>query len=162
VTERPGERPSGEGEGPDARPGRGTGSGRVGRKGGGLRRLWPESRARKFRQAAFVYLHVGLLYEFAVWVFAGEGLLPGDRGPVWVWLVFGALIVALVFWALWRWQNEWLARVVWALHSLRLPALLEGAFFPEAAASIPPSFYLTALTVVLVNLWMLARAGWDL
>jgi hypothetical protein len=26
---------------------------------------WPEARARKFKQAAFVYLHVAILYEAA-------------------------------------------------------------------------------------------------
>jgi len=131
-------------------------------EGSRLRRSWPDARARKFRQAAFVYLHVGILYEFSVWVFAGQGLLPPERGPVGVWLAVGALILAAVFWGLWRWQNEWVARVVWALHALRLPALLEGAFFPDPGARIPESFYLTAVVIVLVNLWMLARAGWDL
>ena len=37
-----------------------------------------------------------------------------------------------------------------------------GRFFPDAAQSLPSAFYITALLVVLVNLWMLARAGWDL
>lgn len=120
------------------------------------------ARARKFRQAAFVYLHVGILYEMAVVVLWRQGLMPADRGPVWLWLLFGALVVALVFWGLWSWQNAWVARGIWALHALRIPALLEGAFFPEAAARIPEAFYVTALGVVLVNLWMLARAGWDL
>lgn len=123
-------------------------------------------RSRKFRQAAFVYLHVGLLYEAAVWSMRGTGLLPTDRGPVWVWLLVGAVIVAVVVLGLWWWQNAWLARVVWALHALRLPALLEGAFLQEATGAgsggLPSSFYLTALAVVLVNLAFLARAGWDL
>jgi hypothetical protein len=26
----------------------------------------------------------------------------------------------------------------------------------------PPSFYITAIVVVVINLWFLARAGWDL
>ena len=125
--------------------------------------LHPEAlRRRKFREAAFVYLHVGLLYEMAVVVFARRGLLPPERGPVWLWLLIGALIVAVVFWGLWFRQSRWMARGVWALHSLRLPALLEGAFFPEAGQRIGSDFYLTALVVVLLNLWMLARAGWDL
>jgi len=127
-----------------------------------------EARVRKFRQAAFVYLHVGLLYLAAVWVMAGIGLIPAERGPVWVWMVMGVGILAVVVWGLWSWQNVWFARAIWALHALRLPALIEGAFFrsaQEAGAAdpaIPSSFYLTALVVVLVNLWMLARAGWDL
>jgi len=119
-------------------------------------------RSRKFRQAAFVYLHVGILYELGVWVLWRRGLMPGDRGPVWLFLLLGAGILAFVFWGLWSWQNRWFARIVWGLHALRIPALLEGAFLPAADASLPPSLYLFALAVVLVNLWMLARAGWDL
>jgi hypothetical protein len=119
-------------------------------------------RARKFRQAAFVYLHVGLLYLFSVWAMARAGILPEERGPVWLWLLFGVAILALVVWGLWSWRNVWFARGVWALHALRLPALIEGAFFPAPEASLPSSFYLAAIVVVGGNLWMLARAGWDL
>lgn len=93
---------------------------------------------------------------------AGTGMLPSGRGPVWVWLLVGAGIVAFVVWGLWSWQNRWFARVIWALHALRLPALVEGAFFPGASSRLPGSFYLTALVVVVVNLGFLARAGWDL
>lgn len=120
------------------------------------------ARSRKFRQAAFVYLHVGLLYEFAVWVLWRAGLLPGERGPGWVWLLLGALITLAIVWGLWRWQNVWFARAIWALHALRLPALIGGAFFPEPTASLPADFFLAAIPIVLINLWMLARAGWDL
>jgi hypothetical protein len=105
-------------------------------------------RAAKFRQAAFVYLHVGLLYEAAVWVLWRAGQLPSARGPGWLWLLVGAAILAVVFWGLWRWQNVWFARAIWAF--LREPGVL------------PPAFYLTSLIVVLINLWMLARAAWDL
>ncbi len=122
----------------------------------------PPARSRKFRQAAFVYLHVGLLYLFAVLAMASAGLLPEERGPVWLWMFVGAAILGVVFWGLWSWQNAWFARVVWALHALRLPTLVENAFFPGTEQAVPPSFYLTAIAVVLVNLWMLARAGWDL
>ena len=118
--------------------------------------------ARKYRQAAIVYLHVGLLYLAAVWVMAGAGLIPADRGPVWLWMIFGAGILSGAFWGLWSWQNRWFARVIWGLHAFRLPALIQGAFFPFVDAQVPSSFYLTALVVVLGNLWMLARAGWDL
>lgn len=121
-----------------------------------------ERRSRKFRQAAFAYLHVGLLYEAAVWAMHQGGALPADRGPVWVWLLVGAGILALVFLGLWAWQNRWFARIIWGLHALRLPALIQGAFLPEAGSRLPPSFYLTALVVVVVNLAFLARAGWDL
>lgn len=119
------------------------------------------ARARKFRQAAFVYLHVAVLYEAGVWVIASQGGLPAGRGPVWLWLLFGAVVTAIVFAGLWRWQNAWFARAVWALHALRIPALLEGGFLAEAGR-LPPAAYRFALVVVLVNLWMLARAGWDL
>ena len=61
-----------------------------------------------------------------------------------------------------RWQRPWVARAVWLVHGLRLPALVNGAFFAGEAARVVPAFYLTALVVVVVNLWMLARAGWDL
>lgn len=122
----------------------------------------PAARAAKFRQAAFVYLHVALLYEAAVWVLHGAGGLPAARGPVAVWLVAGAVVAGVVFWALYFKQNVWVARVVWFLGAFRLPALIRGAFFPAEDAALPEAFYLTALVVVLVNLWMLARAGWDL
>jgi Fe2+ transport system protein B len=51
---------------------------------------------------------------------------------------------------------------VWLVHGLRVPALVTGAFFPDETARFVPAFYLTALVVVMINLWMLARAGWDL
>lgn len=122
-----------------------------------------DSRSRKFRQAAFVYLHVGILYEAAVWAFARAGVLPAERGPVWLWLALGAVVLAFVFWGLWSWQNAWFARIIWALHGLRLPGLVEGAFFTTSEASaVRPEFYLTAIFVVLVNLAFLARAAWDL
>lgn len=122
-----------------------------------------ESRARKFRQAAFVYLHVAILYEAAAYAMWRRNILPGTRlGPAWLWLVFGAVVAVLIFLALYRWQSVWVARVVWVLHGLRLPTLVQGAFFVNASAVVAPSFYLTAIVVVVINLWMLARAGWDL
>lgn len=122
-----------------------------------------EARTIKFRQAAFVYLHVGLLYEAAAYAMWRRNLLPGTSwGPAWLWLLLGAVVALLVFFALLRWQNVWFAGVVWAVHSLRLPTLIRGAFFADAGAIIAPSFYLTALVVVMINLWMLARAVWDL
>jgi len=122
----------------------------------------PPARAAKFRQAAFVYLHVGLLYEYAVWALWRRGLIGAASGPVWLWLLLGAAVVALVFWLLWFRQSAWAARIVWAIHGLRLPSLIQGAFFPAPDARLPEAFYLTALVVVLINLWTLARAGWDL
>ena len=120
------------------------------------------SRKTKFRQAAFVYLHVAILYEAGTYAMAGHGLLPDHYGPPWLWMVLGAVVAGLVFVGLLFWQNVWLARVVWAVHGLRLPALVNGAFLAGGDARVLPSLYLTALVVVMINLWMLARAGWDL
>jgi len=123
----------------------------------------PSAATCKYRQAAFVYLHVGILYEAAVWSLWRRGMLPAGRGPVWLWLVLGAVILGVVFWGLWSWRNAWFARVIWALHALRVPALVDGAFLrPQSDGSLPAGFYLTALVVVVVNLGFLARAGWDL
>ncbi|MGH7554870.1 MAG: hypothetical protein ACREMQ_17865, partial [Longimicrobiales bacterium] len=119
------------------------------------------TREQKFRQAAFVYLHVGILYEAAAFAMWQNGILPTNRGPAWLYLVLGAAIVAVVFWALWKRQSAWAARIVWGIAALRLPALIEGAFFGGAAQRLPSSFYLVALLVVVINLVMLARAGWD-
>ena len=121
------------------------------------------SRARKFRQAAFVYAHVAILYEAAAYAMWRQHVLPGTRlGPPWLWLVLGAVFSGLVFFALYHRQSVWVARTVWLLHGLRLPALMRGAFIAGVSAVMTPSFYLTAIVVVVVNLWMLARAGWDL
>ena len=90
------------------------------------------ARSRKFRQAAFVYLHVGLLYEFVVFVLWREELLPESRGSGPVWLLLGAAITAFVVWGLWRWQHRRFAQAIWVLHALRLPALIRGAFFADA------------------------------
>jgi hypothetical protein len=116
----------------------------------------------KLRQAAFFYLHVGALYEAAVYTLAKRGVLGERLGPPWMWLLLGAGIVGVVFWALWFRRSFWTARVVWLLGLFRLPALIRGAFFPLESALLPESFYLVALGVVLLNAWMLARAGWDL
>ena len=120
------------------------------------------SRESKFRQAAFVYLHVAILYEAAAYIMARNGMLPSRFGPPWLWMLLGAIVAGVVFAGLWRWQNAWFARIVWLVHGLRIPALISGAFFAASDPRLPPAFYVTALFVVLVNLWMLARAGWDL
>ena len=119
-------------------------------------------RERKFRQAAFVYLHVAILYEAAAYVMFRNGVLPYRFGSPIIWMVLGALVAGFIFYGLLRWQNVWFARVVWALHGLRIPALINGAFLAGAEARMAPSFYLTALVVVMINLAMLARAAWDL
>jgi hypothetical protein len=121
-----------------------------------------DRRATKFRQAAFVYLHVAILYEAAALAMMRRGMLPSRFGPPWVWLVIGGVVAALVFLGLYRWQNEWFARAVWAIHGLRVPALVSGAFFADESTRMPSGFYVTALVIVIINLWMLARAGWDL
>jgi hypothetical protein len=118
-------------------------------------------RARKFKQAAFVYLHLGVLYEAAVWAAWRAGVITLGAGTVLSWLVAGAGIVAIVFCALWAKQWVWVARAVWLIGLFRLPALIRGAFF-DGAVQLPAGFYLTALIVVLVNLVFMARAGWDL
>lgn len=118
--------------------------------------------AAKFRQAAFVYLHVGILYEVAVWVLWRQDLLPEAREPVLLWLALGAVLVAAVFAALWYWQNVWVARGIWLLHALRLPFLMGHAFTGAAETGFRPAFYQFAIVVVLINLGFLARAGWDL
>jgi hypothetical protein len=121
------------------------------------------TRAAKFRQAAFVYLHVAILYEAAAYAMWRANMLPSSRlGPAWLWLILGGVVALAVFFALLRWQNVTFARVVWALHALRLPALVKGAFITSVQTPMPRSFYITAIVVVTINLWMLARAAWDL
>jgi hypothetical protein len=123
---------------------------------------WPEARVRKFRQAAFVYLHVAILYEAAAYEMMRAGLLPGRFGPPIVWLLAGVVVAGVMFVGIYRWQHAGFVRVLWLVHGLRLPALIRGAFFAGAGARMVPTFYLTALVVIVINLWMLARAGWDL
>ncbi len=119
------------------------------------------ARSRKFRQAAVAYLHVALLYEMTAYVLVREGLLPTRFGPPVMWLILGALLGGSIVLALYFWQNVWFARIIWMVHGLRLRALIGGAFFPGNDAMAPPGFYITALVVVVLNLWMLARAAWD-
>lgn len=121
----------------------------------------PPARAAKFRQAAIVYLHYGILYLVGAWVLYQRDLFPAARGPVWLWFVAGVAIAAIVIWGLWRWQNAWFARAIWLLVAMRLPTLVEGAFLGGAMEGIPPTLYLVGALVVLVNLWALARAAWD-
>jgi hypothetical protein len=121
------------------------------------------TRATKFRQAAFVYLHVAILYEAAAYAMWRANMLPSTRlGPAWLWLVLGGAVALAVFFLLLRWQNVTFARVIWALHALRLPALVKGAFITTVPSPMPRAFYITAIVVVTINLWMLARAAWDL
>jgi hypothetical protein len=119
------------------------------------------ARTTKFRQAAIVYLHYAILYLVGAWVLLERGLFPATRGPAWAWFVAGTAIAALVIWGLWWWRNPWFARVIWALVALRLPTLVEGAFFGGGIGGVPRALYLAAAIVVLINLWALARAAWD-
>ena len=127
-----------------------------------LKQDWPPTRVAKFRQAGFVYLHVAILYEATVYAMLEAGTLPLRFGPPVAWLVVGAGVAAFGFVGLYRWRNVWFARILWGLNGLRTPALIGGAFFASPDTLTPPAFYLTALVVVVINLWMLARAGWDL
>jgi hypothetical protein len=79
-----------------------------------------------------------------------------------VWLLAGGIVGAAIVVGLLRSRSPWLPRIVWLVHGLRLPALIDGAFFAGADAKAPTAFYLAAIVAVMVNLWMLARAGWDL
>jgi len=127
-----------------------------------LKQDWPPARVAKFRQAGLVYVHVAILYEAAVYAMLKAGALPVRFGSPWAWLVAGAVLTAFVFVGLYYWRNVWFARIVWGLHSFRTPPLIAGAFFASPDTVPPSAFYLTALVVVVINLWMLARAGWDL
>ncbi|HUL01867.1 MAG TPA: hypothetical protein VLV16_01410 [Gemmatimonadales bacterium] len=119
------------------------------------------ARTRKFRRAAFVYLHVAILYEAAVYAMWRHGVLPDSRGPVWVWLILGAVVAGAVFLGLLRWQNVILARIIWVIHAMRLPSLISSAFIATVQSDLTRGFYVTAIVVVTINLWMLASAGWD-
>lgn len=118
-------------------------------------------REQKFRQAAMFYLLVGVVYEGAVWVAWRHGFAPVDRGPVWLWLVIGAVVLGLIVWGLWVWQNVWFARVLWAFNAVRLVGLMGSAFVPTVERGFSPAFYQMEAALILINLWMLARAGWD-
>jgi hypothetical protein len=92
-----------------------------------------------------------------------DGMLRDVPGHPAIWLATGATIVAVVFWGLWYRQSTWFARVIWVFHGLRMPSLIQGAFLREPGEGmLPPNFYLLAIVIIVVNLWMLARAGWDL
>ncbi|HEX9729932.1 MAG TPA: hypothetical protein VGA37_15655 [Gemmatimonadales bacterium] len=130
--------------------------------GATARARWPEPRARKFRQAAFVYLHLGILYEAAAWVMYRHDMLPARFGPPVLFLLLGAGIVLFVFWGLFGWENVWIARIIWGVQALRFPPLINRAFVDTELSRLPPGFYIIAMVIVLVSMWALARAAWDL
>lgn len=121
------------------------------------------ARARKFRQAAFTYLHFGILYEAGAYAMYRQDLIPRNWGPPEVWVfVVGPLAAGLVFFGLLKWQKPWFAALIWVIGAGRLPTLIHGAFVLADTGALAPSFYLTALVVSVINMWMLARAAWDL
>ena len=122
------------------------------------------ARSAKFRQAAFVYLHVAILYEAGAYAMWRLGLLPNTRwgGPPGLWLIIGPVVAGAVFVGLLRWQNVWFARVIWLIGAGRLPTLIHFAFVTTDTGVLAPSLYLTAIVAVVINMWMLARAAWDL
>lgn len=121
------------------------------------------SRLLKIRQAAFVYLHVALLREAAAYEMWRAGLLPySPLGSPTPFLVLGAIIAGVVFVALLRWHNVHFVRLLWVVHVAWLFPLIRYAFFAGADRPIPRSFYVTAIVAVMVAMWALARAAWDL
>jgi hypothetical protein len=121
------------------------------------------SRELKFRQAAFVYLHAAILREASAYEMWRAGLLPFSRlGSPLPWLIAGAVVAILVFFGILRWQNVHFVRVIWALDAVLLFPLIRYAFFAGADRPIPRSFYVVGIGVIVITLWMLARAAWDL
>ena len=118
-------------------------------------------RSAKFRHAAYVYLHVTVLYEATALVMIRADVLPVRFGPPMLWLVLGLAVGLTIFWGLLRWQNVWLARIVWFSNAYRTVPLIKSAFIPSESPAMERSFYIMALIVVIINLWMLARAAWD-
>lgn len=125
----------------------------------------------KYRQAAAYYVGLAILYDGAVWQFAQHGLLGRDTpgGPTWLYLVVGALIAAVVFYFLWFRENPWVARVVAVAGAVRLVAMIDEAFLRIHPAPVDGSpyaisraFWVAAFVIVAINVWLMARAGWDL
>jgi hypothetical protein len=121
------------------------------------------ARDQKFRQAAFVYLHVTILYDVAAYVMWRNDLLARNWGPPPAWIAAGLVVGLAITYGLLKWKHRvWLARGVWLIHGGRLPSLMTGAFLVSETRPLSPAFYQMAIVVVLINMWMLARAGWDL
>lgn len=121
------------------------------------------TRDHKFRQAAMFYVLVGLVYEASVFVAWREGFAPTDRGPPWLFLfVIAPLVLGFIVWGLWSWRNVWLARVLVGFNAVRVVAVFGPGFVPDLERNLSPAFYQLETVLLLANLWMLARAGWDL
>lgn len=125
----------------------------------------------KHRQAAAYYLLLAILYDGAVWQMAQHGLLGRDTpgGPTWLYFVVGTLIAAAVFYFLWFRENRWVARVVAVAGAVRLVAMIDEAFLKLHPApvggspyAISRAFWVAAFVIVAINVWLMARAGWDL
>ena len=71
-----------------------------------LRQDWSPARVGKFRQAGFVYLHVAILYEAAVYAMLEAGTLPTRFGPPVAWLMGGAAVAAFGFVGLYHWAQR--------------------------------------------------------
>jgi hypothetical protein len=121
------------------------------------------ARHLKFRQAAFVYLHAAVLREAAAFEMWRNGLLPySPLGSPTPFLILGAVVAGVVFFALLRWHNVHFVRLLWLVHMVWLVPLIRYAFFASAERPIPRSFYMMAMVVVVIAAWALARAAWDL
>jgi hypothetical protein len=127
-----------------------------------MKQTWPAERTKKFKQAAFVYLYVAILYESTVYVMFDANILPVRLGPPIIWLIGGGLIALSVFLGLYFLNNVWISRSIWTLQAFRFPGLIAGAFFPQPDTLTPTNFYIAALVAVSINFWTLARASWDL
>ena len=79
-----------------------------------------------------------------------------------VWLVVGALLGGGLAWALYRWHKPWLPWILWITSAFRLQPLIRHAFVEEVTGQLTRGFYVAAIIVILINMWMLARAAWDL
>lgn len=127
-----------------------------------MNQSWAPERTQKFKQAAFVYLYVAILYESTVYVMFENQILPERLGSPVAWLIAGGILAFAIFFGLYFWKNVWIARTIWTLQAFRFPGLIAGAFFPQPDTLTPTTFYIVALAVVSINFWTLARASWDL
>lgn len=108
------------------------------------------------------YLLVGLIYEASVFVAWREGFAPTHRGPPWLFLfVLAPLVLGFIVWGLWSWRNRWLARVLFVFNGVRVIFVFGPGFVPALERNLSPAFYQLETVLLLANMWMLARAGWD-
>jgi hypothetical protein len=79
-----------------------------------------------------------------------------------LWLVVGALVLGAIVWGLWVWKHPWVARVLLAFNAIRVVGVMGPAFVSGPERGLTPAFYQLETVLLLINMWMLARAGWDL